>query len=159
MILQNVLANIYTGNSVGETTNSVILLRGILQPSTKCSSSSCDETFQVCCVCVVPWLSRMTMPPSIRARGVAEWFDWKENDVNQKLWPSRSLNLNPIEHNYRRIWPTSWTELSAAFIITPREETSFGQRVFIPAVQFQRISVTRTTKHLLCMNVCLSIVR
>lgn len=111
------------------------------------------------CVCAVPWLSRMTMPPSIRARGVAEWFDWKENDVNQKLWPSRSPNLNPIERNYRRIWPTSWTELSATFIITPREETSFGQRVFIPAVQFQRISVTRTTKHLLCMNVCLSIVK
>ena len=35
--------------------------------------------------------------PIHRARGVTEWFDEYENDVNHMLRPSQSPDLNPIE--------------------------------------------------------------
>ena len=35
--------------------------------------------------------------PIHRARGVTEWFDEYENDVNHMLWPLQSPDLNPNE--------------------------------------------------------------
>ena len=39
----------------------------------------------------------MTMPLSIGHEGSPK-FDEHENDVNHILWPSKSADLNPIEH-------------------------------------------------------------
>lgn len=36
--------------------------------------------------------------PIRRARGVTEWFDECDNDVNLMLWTLQSPGLNPIEH-------------------------------------------------------------
>uniref|UniRef100_A0A3B4YAJ7 Tc1-like transposase DDE domain-containing protein n=1 Tax=Seriola lalandi dorsalis TaxID=1841481 RepID=A0A3B4YAJ7_SERLL len=33
-----------------------------------------------------------------RARGVTEWFDEYENNVNHMLWPPESPDLNPVNH-------------------------------------------------------------